>query len=87
MEANTFIPLFTFILEVEENNDGAKDNDANPIDSIVTIIENYLLPKRIPLGVTTKGDFTITLGSGKVFGLKQQAKLKQKKLGYNYIFK
>jgi len=25
MEANTLIPFFTFILEVEENNDGAKD--------------------------------------------------------------
>jgi hypothetical protein len=25
MEANTLIPFFTFILKVEENNDGAKD--------------------------------------------------------------
>ncbi len=42
MKTNLLIPLFTFTLEVEENNDGAKNNDANHIDSIVTMIENCL---------------------------------------------
>ncbi len=42
METNTLTPFFTFILKVEENNDGAKKNDANHIDSIVTMIENCL---------------------------------------------
>ncbi len=45
------------------------------------MIENYLQPTYTPLGVATKGDSTTTLGSGKVFRLKQQARLKQKKLG------
>jgi hypothetical protein len=30
MEANTLTLLFTFIPKVEENNDGAKDNDVAP---------------------------------------------------------
>ncbi len=42
METNKLILIFTFILKVEENNDGAKDNDANHIDSTVTMIENCL---------------------------------------------
>jgi hypothetical protein len=42
MKTNPLTPLFTFILEVEENNDGAKNNDANPIDAILTMIENCL---------------------------------------------
>jgi hypothetical protein len=42
MEANKLTPLFTFTLEVEENNHGTEDNDADPIDSIVVLIENCL---------------------------------------------
>jgi len=29
MKANAIIPLFTFTPKVEENNDGAKDNDVD----------------------------------------------------------
>jgi hypothetical protein len=42
MEANELTPLFTFTSEVEENNHGIEDNDADPIDSIVVVIENCL---------------------------------------------
>jgi len=28
IEVNALTPFFTFILEIEENNDGVKDNDA-----------------------------------------------------------
>ncbi len=30
MEANALTPFFTFTPKVEENNDGAKDNDVDP---------------------------------------------------------
>ncbi len=42
MEVNALTLLFTFILKVEENNDGVKDNDANPANSIVVVIDNCL---------------------------------------------
>jgi hypothetical protein len=78
-KVNALTPLFTFILEVEENNYGVKDNDANPANSIITMIDNCLQSNYTPLGVATKGDCTIALGNGKVFRLKQQARFKQKK--------
>lgn len=81
MEANALTLLFTFTLEVEENNDGAKDNDANLAHSIIIVIENCLQLNCTSLGVATKGDFTIVSCNGKVFRLKQQVRLKQKKLG------
>jgi hypothetical protein len=42
MEANTLTHFLFFIPKVEENNDGAKENDSNPIDFIVAMIENCL---------------------------------------------
>jgi hypothetical protein len=41
MEANALTPIFTFILEVEENKYGVKDNDVDPANSIVVAIDNY----------------------------------------------
>jgi hypothetical protein len=77
MEANALTPLFTFTLEVEEYND-AEDNEAYPTDSIVIVIENYLQPSVIPLGVAIIGGCTSTSSNAKMFELKQQIKLKQK---------
>jgi len=42
MEANAIIPFFTFTLKVEEKNHGVEENYVNPIDSIITIIKNFL---------------------------------------------
>jgi hypothetical protein len=81
MEANALTLLFTFTLEVEENNDGVEDNDANLAHSIIIVIENCLQLNCTSLGVAAKGDFTTTSCNGKVFRLKQQVRLKQKKLG------
>jgi hypothetical protein len=58
MEANALTLLFTFTLEVEENNDGTKDNDADLTHSIAVVIENCLQPNCNSLGVATKGDST-----------------------------
>jgi hypothetical protein len=69
MEANALTPLFTFTLEVEEYND-VKDNEANPIDSIVVVIENCLQPNSIPLRVATIGGCRSTSNNVKVFGLR-----------------
>jgi len=80
MEANALIPLFYFTSKVEENNHGAKDNYVNLVNSIVAIIKNYLYPYYIPFRVATRGGSTIVSSSGKVFRLKQQITLKQKKL-------
>jgi hypothetical protein len=85
METNTL--TFTFILKVEKNNDGAKDNDANHIDFVITMIENCLQLNCTPLGVAARGDFTLALGNGKMFGSKQQVKLKKKKLSKDYILR
>ncbi len=79
MEANALTPIFTFILEVEENKYGVKDNDVDPANSIVVAIDNYWQCSYTPLGVATRGDSIIALGSGKVFWLKQQARFKQMK--------
>jgi hypothetical protein len=81
MEANAFTLLFTFTLEVEENNDGVEDNDANLAHSIIIVIENCLQLNCTLLGVAIKGDFTTISCNGKVFRLKQQVQLKQMKLG------
>jgi len=80
IEVNALTPLFTFILEIEEKNDGVKDNDANLANSIVVVIDNCLQHSYTPLGVTMRGDSTIALGSGKAFGLKQQVRFKQMKI-------
>ncbi len=79
MEANVLTLLFTFTLQVEKYND-AEDNRIDPIDSIVVVIENCLQPSSTPLGVATIGGCASTSSNVKVFGLKQQARLKQKKL-------
>jgi hypothetical protein len=42
MESNELTPLFTFTSEVENNNHDTKNNDANPIDSIIVVINNCL---------------------------------------------
>jgi hypothetical protein len=78
MEANALTPLFTFIPKVEKYND-VENNEANPINSIVVVIENCLQPNSIPLGVATIGGCTSTSSNVKVYELKQQAKLKQNK--------
>ncbi len=57
MEANALTPLFTFTLKVEEYND-VEENEANPINSIVMVIENCLQPSSTPLGVPTTGGYT-----------------------------
>jgi hypothetical protein len=74
MEANAFAPIFTFTLKVKKYND-AKDNKVDPIDSIVVLIENC-----IQLRVGTRGGCASTSSNVKVFGLKQQSRLKLKKL-------
>ncbi len=79
MEANAFTPIFTFILEVEENKYGVKDNDVDPTNSIVVVTNNCWQRSHIALGVATRGDSIMALGSGKVSGLKQQARFKQTK--------
>ncbi len=43
------------------------------------MIDNYLQRNYTPLGVVTKRDYTITLGNGKMYRLKQQTRLEQKK--------
>ncbi len=43
------------------------------------MIDNCLQRNYTPLGVATKCDCTIALGNGKMYRLKQQTKLKQKK--------
>ncbi len=79
MEVNAFTPLFTFTLEVEEY-DNAEENKANPIDSIVMVIDNCLQPSSTPLGVVATGGCASTSSNVKVSRLKQQTRLKQKKL-------
>jgi hypothetical protein len=78
MEVNALTPLFTFTLEVEEYND-AKDNETYPTNSNTMVIENCLQFTFTPLGVATIGVCTSTSSYVKVFELKQQARLKQKK--------
>ncbi len=43
MEVNAFTPLFTYIPEVEKYND-VEDNEIDPTNSIVVVIENCLQP-------------------------------------------
>ncbi len=45
MEANALIPLFTFILDVENNNN--VKNDANLAKPILTLMKHYLQPSFI----------------------------------------
>ncbi len=42
------------------------------------VIENYLQPNSIPLGLVTTCGCALTSSNVKVFELKQQARLKQK---------
>jgi hypothetical protein len=81
MEANALTPLFTFTLEVEEYND-TENNEAYLIDSIIVVIENCLQLNSTPLGVAIIGGCASTSSNVKLLELKQQAKLKQKKLGH-----
>ncbi len=53
MEVNALTLLFTFTLEVENYND-EKDNEPNPTNSIVMVIENCLQPNSTPLGVAMR---------------------------------
>jgi hypothetical protein len=57
-----------------------KNNEAYPTNSIVVVIENYLQLSFTPLGMETTCGCTSTSNNVKVFELKQQARLKQKKL-------
>jgi hypothetical protein len=75
MEANALTPLFTFTLKVEEYND-AEDNEVDPINSIVIIIENCLQPGSTPPRVATTCGCASTSSNVKVFELKHQARLK-----------
>ncbi len=69
MEANALTPLFTYTPKVDKYND-VEDNEANPINSIVVVIENCLQPNFIPLGVATIGGWS-TSSNVKVYELKQ----------------
>jgi len=75
MEVNALTPLFTFILEVEDYND-EKDNEIDPTNSIIVVIENYLQISPTPLGVASTSGCASTSNNVKVSGLKQQVKLK-----------
>jgi hypothetical protein len=81
MEVNALTLLFTFTLEVEEYND-EEDNKTNPIDSIVVVIENCLQVSFTPLGVAITSGCASTSSNVKISGLKQQVRLKEKKLGH-----
>jgi hypothetical protein len=79
MEANALTLFFTFTPEIEEYND-AENNKVDQTYSITIVIENCLQLNSTPLGVATIGGCASTSSNVKVFGLKQQAILKQKKL-------
>jgi hypothetical protein len=79
MEANALTLLFTFTPKVEEYND-EKDNERNPTNSVIVVIENCLQPSPTPFRVATTSGCASTSSNVKMFRLKQQARLKQKKL-------
>jgi hypothetical protein len=79
MEAIALTPLFTFIPKVKKSND-ENDNKIDPTNSIIKVIDNCLQPSPIPIGMATAIGCASTSSNVKIFGLKQQARLKQKKL-------
>jgi len=79
MEAIALTPLFTFTPKVKKCND-ENDNETDPTNSIIEVINNCLQPSPTPLGVATTSGCASTSSNVKMSGLKQQTRLKQKKL-------
>ncbi len=78
-EANALAPHFTFIPKVEKYND-EKDNESNPTNSIIMVIENCLQPSHAPFRMATISGCASTSSNVKVSQLNRQVGLKQKKL-------